>query len=143
MHVKRLHDSSRIKSPPRSYGCNILTSSKMGRSTSEFKARKDYKYFAHNSRYPDVESAVADASNTESLTVHIPETILHPSQSDAAVTTPSNPAHQITACEPLDLFGSLSLDIQIEILGYVAVNRPAQILHMRRVSCPGHAERNP
>lgn len=101
----------------------------MGRSTSEFKARKDYRYFAHNSRYPDVESAVTDVPNTE------PGVILHPSQSDATVTTPSKPAHQNTVREPLDLFGSLFLDIQIEILGYVAVNRPAQIFHMRRVSC--------
>lgn len=115
----------------------------MGRSTSEFKTRKDYRYFAHNSRYPDVESAVADASNAESLTAHISETILHPSQSDATVTTPSKPAHQITVREPLDLFGSLSLDIQIEILGYVAVNRPAQIFHMRRVSCSGTPKETP
>lgn len=109
----------------------------MGRSTSEFKLRNDYRYFARYSRYPDVESSVADASDTESSTDRGSESILHPSQSDAAVITPNKPAHQTTVHKPLDLFGSLPPDIQIEILGYVAVDRPAQIFQMCRVSCSG------
>lgn len=123
----RLHTPTRIvNSVPASY--------RMGRSTSEFKLRNDYRYFARYSRYPDVESSVADASDT---TDRVSESILHPSQSDAAVITPSKLAHQTTVREPLDLFGSLPPDIQIEILGYVAVDRPAQIFHMCRVSCFG------
>lgn len=70
----------------------------MGRSTSEFRNRKDYKYFARYSRMPDVESVVLNNA-TEVSPDQSSETILHPSQSDAAITTSSELTHHDTVRE--------------------------------------------
>lgn len=75
--------------------CQLHT---MGRSASEFRNRKDYKYFARYSRMPDVES-VAPNNATEASPDRISETIPHPSRSDAAITTSSGLTHQNTVRE--------------------------------------------
>lgn len=75
--------------------CQLHT---MGRSASEFRNRKDYKYFARYSRMPDVES-VAPNNATEASPDRISETIPYPSRSNTAITTSSGLTHQNTVRE--------------------------------------------
>lgn len=47
----------------------------------------------------------------------------------------NNKKSAVVPAEPkqVDIFGSLPRDIQVEVLGYVAADRPTQVLLMRKV----------
>lgn len=61
-----------------------------------------------------------------------PPTKGHNSRNTADIDGKSNAAFHRT--NRFDIFGSLPRDVQIDVLGYVAADRPVQVLLMRKVS---------